>query len=174
MCPIYHASTTLSLGQLSKSYWGCLSVLLFKVFPWLIRPLRKSQAVGRMFALAGCRVALLPWGLLTLRVVFCGLHSFQKHNIFFDVTVALWLPFFFLFFFPPRNKAYCIGSNQVWQWFRQCCTTFFLLLNFCSVCTPAILSCWGRSLLSSQRLLWLWGVILLSDIMYWTIWYFFS
>lgn len=78
MCPIYHASRNLSLGQLSKSYWGCLSVLEFKVFPWLIRPLRKSQAVGRVFVLAGCRVALLPLGLLALRVVFCGLRNFQK------------------------------------------------------------------------------------------------
>lgn len=65
-----------------------------------LRPLRKSQAVGRVSVLAGCRMVLLPLGLLALRVVSCDLC-----NRMFSLAIT-----FSLLFSPGISGA--LGVNK--------------------------------------------------------------
>lgn len=76
--------------------------VLKSVFMVDVRALRKSRAVGRVSVLAGCRTALLPLGLLALRVVSCDFC-----NRMFSLSVLS------LCFFPGNN--WCIGNKQVQQ-----------------------------------------------------------
>lgn len=88
------------------------------LFLRLSRLLRKCQTAGRVSVLAGCRVALLPLYLLTETEDSCLLCLMQLPETMFSFMPALLCSF-------PRDKAYCLGSTQVWQWFRQHHTTFF-------------------------------------------------
>lgn len=92
-----------------------------------LRSLRRCRAAGRVSVLAGCGMALLPLGLLALRVVSCGLCNFQKQNVFFVITFSL------LF------SSGIIGALGVSGAVIPAVLHHFLLPNFCSMFTPAIL-----------------------------------
>lgn len=78
-----------------------LSVYVLKSVSMVdLRPLRKSQAVGRVSVLAGCRMVLLPLGLLALRVVSCDLC-----NRMFSLAIT-----FSLLFSPGISGA--LGVNK--------------------------------------------------------------